>query len=122
MFSTPTGLRIDPKRDYLAWRAILDAAGVSPARLHDARHTAATLYLEAGVQERVVQHQFGWSSPAMLPTYQHPTESLAREASDSITKGLLGDGPEDSLSGASRISGGCAESLSCRGFSESGAV
>lgn len=88
VFATPSGGRIDPKRDYEAWRAILNVAGVSAARLHDARHTAATLYLEAGVQERVVQHQFGWSSPAMLPTYQHPTESLARQASDSITKNL----------------------------------
>ena len=89
VFATPTGGRIDPKRDYEAWRAILRAAGASAARLHDARHTAATLYLEAGVQERVVQHQFGWSSPAMLPTYQHPTESLARDASDSVTNQFL---------------------------------
>jgi integrase len=98
VFSTPTGKRVDPKRDYEAWRAILVEAGLSPARLHDARHTAATLYLEAGVQERVVQHQFGWSSPAMLPTYQHPTELLAREASDSITRQLslrLGDQDND---------------------------
>lgn len=95
VFATPTGGRIDPKRDYEAWRAMLDAAGVSAARLHDARHTAATLYLEAGVQERIVQHQFGWSSPAMLPTYQHPTESLARQASDSITQNLIGGGKVD---------------------------
>ena len=69
--------RLAPKRDYDDWKAILVRAGIPTARLHDARHTAATLHLEAGIQERVVQHQFGWSSGAMLPTYQHPTEELA---------------------------------------------
>jgi integrase len=91
IFSTPAGARIDPKRDYDDWEAILRRAGIPSARLHDARHTAATLYLEAGIQERVVQHQFGWSSGAMLPTYQHPTEALARAASDTISGGLFGE-------------------------------
>jgi integrase len=91
VFSTPTGGRIDPKRDYDDWKAILARAGIPTARLHDARHTAATLYLEAGIQERVVQHQFGWSSGAMLPTYQHPSEALARTASDTVSANLFGE-------------------------------
>ena len=91
VFSTPTGGRIDPKRDYDDWKAILARAGIPTARLHDARHTAATLYLEAGIQERVVQHQFGWSSGAMLPTYQHPTEALARTASDTVSANLFAE-------------------------------
>jgi integrase len=91
VFSTPAGGRIDPKRDYDDWKAILVRAGIPTARLHDARHTAATLYLEAGIQERVVQHQFGWSSGAMLPTYQHPSEALARTASDTVSASLFGE-------------------------------
>jgi integrase len=101
VFSTATGGRIDPKRDYEAWRAILNEAGLSHARLHDARHTAATLYLEAGVQELIVQHQFGWSTAAMLPTYQHPTAALSRAASEAISKALLGEvqEPQESAEG-----------------------
>ena len=85
VFSTPLGGRIDPSKDYEAWQSLLRRAGIPPARLHDARHTAATLYLEAGVQEQVVRHQFGWTSGAMLPVYQHPTERLARAASDIVS-------------------------------------
>ena len=83
--------RLAPKRDYDDWKAILVRAGIPTARLHDARHTAATLHLEAVIQERVVQHQFGWSSGAMLPTYQHPTEELARTASDTVSANLFGE-------------------------------
>jgi hypothetical protein len=40
VFSTPTGRRVDPKRDYEAWRAILDAAGVSAARRQEGKIVA----------------------------------------------------------------------------------
>jgi hypothetical protein len=42
-FAEPTGRPIDPRRDYQEWRNLLTAASVRPARLHDARHTAATM-------------------------------------------------------------------------------
>lgn len=47
VFATPTGGKIDPRRDWAEWKEILRAAGVHDARLHDARHTAATLLLES---------------------------------------------------------------------------
>jgi len=46
MFAQPNGRPIDPRRDMAEWKALLVEAGVRDARLHDARHTAATVLLE----------------------------------------------------------------------------
>lgn len=42
VFTTLLGRPIAPNSDYHEWRALLERAGVRHARLHDARHTAAT--------------------------------------------------------------------------------
>jgi integrase len=42
MFNHENGKPIDPKADRTEWREVLAEAKVREARLHDARHTAAT--------------------------------------------------------------------------------
>jgi integrase len=49
VFCSPTGEPIDPHDDWDDWHALLSAAGVREARVHDARHTAATLLQGRGV-------------------------------------------------------------------------
>lgn len=39
---------VDPQRDQYEWKALLAKAGVREARLHDARHNAATTLLLPG--------------------------------------------------------------------------
>lgn len=51
MFAQLTGKPIDPRRDQDEWKALLGEAEVREARLHDARHTAATVLLLLGVPE-----------------------------------------------------------------------
>ena len=65
VFTTLLGRPIAPNSDYHAWRALLERAGVRHARLHDARHTAATVLLVLGVPERTVMSIMGWSSTSM---------------------------------------------------------
>ena len=55
-------------------------AGVRDARVHDARHTAATLQLVAGIHPRTVMGVLGWSHPLMLMRYQHVVDDLQRDA------------------------------------------
>ena len=43
------------------WKALLTDAGVRDARLHDARHTAATVLLLLGVPSATVMEIMGWS-------------------------------------------------------------
>ena len=45
VFTTPTGGPLNPQTDYAEWRRLLDDAKVAERRLHDARHTAATVLL-----------------------------------------------------------------------------
>jgi integrase len=80
---------IDPSADHRAWKALLTRAGVRPARLHDARHTAATLLLQQGVHPRVVMHLLGHSQIALtLGTYSHVVPELATEAAERMTAAL----------------------------------
>lgn len=53
VFAQPNGRPIGARRDWKARKRLLQPAGVRDARLHDARHTAATLLLQQGVAPRV---------------------------------------------------------------------
>lgn len=63
----------------------LGEAEVRDARLHDARHTAATVLLLLGVQDRAVMDFMGWSSASMKLRYMHVTEGLRRDVPTSST-------------------------------------
>ena len=41
-------------------------------KLHSARHTCATLLLEAGVDQRTIQEILGQTQALTLARYQHP--------------------------------------------------
>ena len=91
IFAQVNGRPIDRKADWTAWRAVLAAAEVRPVRLHDARHTAATLLLSAGVHPRVVMELLGHSQMrTTTDTYSHVMPALAREAADQMGTALWG--------------------------------
>jgi integrase len=78
VFAQPNGRPIDARRDHGDWRKLLASAGVRLARLHDARHTAATMLLVLKVPTRAVMDVMGWSQPSMTTRYQHvPAEVRA---------------------------------------------
>ena len=94
VFATEVGRPINPNTDYHAWKRLLKAAGVREGRLHDARHTAATVLLVLGVPERTVMDVMGWSSTAMAARYQHVTDPIRREVASRVG-GLLWASGED---------------------------
>jgi integrase len=73
VFATPTGKPLNPRTGWTDWKKLLNRAGVRDGRLHDARHTAATVLLLLGVPERAVMGVTGWSNTAMAARYQHVT-------------------------------------------------
>ena len=73
------------------------ADGIRPARLHDARHTAATLLLVQGVDQRVVMSIFGRTSSAMTTRYQHVVPELVEEANRRMGELLWGGGGRGGL-------------------------
>jgi integrase len=74
VFTTPTGGPLNPRTDYTEWKRLLDRAGVPERRLHDARHTAATVLLLLQIPDRTVMAIMGWSNTAMAARYQHICE------------------------------------------------
>lgn len=94
VFARPDGRALSPNSDYREWKAILKAAGVSDGRLHDARHTSATVLLLLGVPERIAMQIMGWSSSSMTKRYQHVTDAMRAEVADKLD-GLLWATDED---------------------------
>jgi integrase len=88
VFTQPNGRPIDPRADHDAWKALLQEARVRDARLHDARHTAATMLLVLGVPTRAVMEVMGWSQMAMTTRYQHLSPELVGGIAEQVA-GLL---------------------------------
>jgi integrase len=93
VFAQPNGEPLDPDGQSKAWKAYLKRIGVRPARLHDARHTAATLLLLQGVDTRTVMYLMGWNEMAMAKRYQHVVPELREAAMQRMTDALW-DKPE----------------------------
>ncbi|MCW2667750.1 MAG: Integrase [Frankiales bacterium] len=91
VFCQANGGPIDPGADYKAWKRLLARAQVRDARLHDARHTAATLLLLQGVPARVAMQVLGHSQISLtLGTYSHVVPELANEAAAQMEQALWG--------------------------------
>jgi integrase len=84
VFTGARGQPVDPNRHSEHWQRFLQRLGIRPARLHDARHTTATLLLVQGVDQRVVMDLFGWTSSAMADRYQHVVSELQTQAADRV--------------------------------------
>ena len=66
-------------------------AKVRRIRLHDLRHTAATLMLEDGTPVKVAAEMLGHSNPAITQaTYQHVLPGMAEAAGERLSGRLLG--------------------------------
>ncbi len=84
MFTQPTGKPIDPRRDLDEWKELLSDTGVRETRLHDARHTAATVLLILGVPDRTVMDFMGWSTITMKQRYMHVTAEIKRDLANRL--------------------------------------
>ncbi|HVD79417.1 MAG TPA: tyrosine-type recombinase/integrase [Propionibacteriaceae bacterium] len=93
VFTDRFGRAVKPNSDYHAWKALLKRAGVRETRLHDARHTAATVLLAFEVPERTVMGVMGWSSTSMAARYQHITDPIRHEVASRVG-GLLWSPPQ----------------------------
>ncbi len=69
---------------------IVAASGSPPIRLHDLRHTYATLALKAGVHPKVVSERLGHATVGItLDLYSHVTPAIARDAADVVAKWIF---------------------------------
>ncbi len=73
MFPDEWGRPMDPQLDYRAWRRLCEDAGIPVRRLHDLRHTAATLLLEAEVDLKSAGQVLGHGTVSQTAAYTHVT-------------------------------------------------
>ncbi|MER7956847.1 site-specific integrase [Streptomyces sp. NPDC096030] len=93
VFASPTGGPLIPNTDYHRWKQLLQDAGVRDGRLHDARHTAATVLLLLGVPDVVVDAIMGWEpggAARMRARYMHVTGALLKKTADQVGEALWG--------------------------------
>jgi integrase len=89
VFTSASGGPVDAKSDYLAWQTLLKSVNVEPKKLHSARHTAATMMVQFGVDIKSVQELLGHSSPSFtMATYVHPSREHLRSALEQLNSGL----------------------------------
>lgn len=81
VFAQPDGQPLLPDSVTQAWRNLTKRAGLKGIRLHDARHTHASLKLKQGIHPKIVQERLGHASIQLtLDTYSHVTPGLQEAA------------------------------------------
>jgi integrase len=82
---TKDGAPLHPDRLTKLFDAHVVRAGLPEVRLHDLRHTYATLALHVGVHPKVVSERLGHSTISLtLDTYSHAIPALQAEAADTV--------------------------------------
>ncbi len=72
------------------WLKVRSEAGLDGVRLHDLRHTFASMAIEAGLGLPVIGRLLGHSNASTTQRYAHLAEDHAREALEAIGKKISG--------------------------------
>jgi integrase len=87
VFCSAEGQPMRPNTITRAWANLATQAGVKVIRLHDARHTHASLLLKQGVHPKIVQERLGHASIQItLDTYSHVAPGLQEAAANQFDK------------------------------------
>ncbi len=87
----PDGSPLHPKSLSYKFGRAAKAAGLTTIRLHDLRHSHATLALKAGIHPRVVQERLGHANVSItLDTYSHVDLEMQAAAAKSVAALVTG--------------------------------
>ena len=76
---------VSPTAATKRFRRLIEAHGLPVIRLHDLRHTHATLALQAGVHPKIVSERLGHSTVSLtLDVYSHAVPHMQKDAADQI--------------------------------------
>lgn len=93
VFCRSDGSPLDPTSVSKRFVCLVAGSGLPRIRLHDLRHTHATLALEAGVNPKIVSERLGHATVAFtLDVYSHALQHLQREAADRVAALVFGAG------------------------------
>jgi integrase len=89
VFTKENGAALDPESVSRYWRQAVKRSMLPRIRLHDLRHTHATLALQAGIHPKVVSERLGHATVSItLDTYSHAIPAMQEEAA-ALIAGLV---------------------------------
>lgn len=89
VFSHPDGNPLRPNTVSRAWTILAARAGLRVIRLHDARHSHASLMLKQGTHPKIVQERLGHSTISVtLDTYSHVAPGLQEAAANRFDEAI----------------------------------
>ena len=92
VFAAEDGGYVHPDGFSKRFKRLLKASGVPPIRLHDLRHTHATLAMQAGIHVQVVSERLGHSNVSTtLDIYSHVIPALQEEAAEQVAELLFAE-------------------------------
>jgi len=90
VFRKLDGTRLNPRTLSQTFRWVADESDLPRIRLHDLRHTHASIAVKAGVPIGVVSERLGHASPEFtLHRYSHVMPGMQREAADLIARTVM---------------------------------
>lgn len=93
VFCNELGRPLHPNRFTRAFAAAVRRSGARPIRLHDLRHTWATLALQASVHPKVVSERLGHATTSItLDIYSHVQPELDAQAATTVAQLFTHDG------------------------------
>ena len=74
------------------WKTLKAGTAIADVRLHDLRHSYASIALREGCTIRVIGRLLGHADPATTLKYTHLEDAQIRAAADAVSAGLAGGG------------------------------
>ncbi len=97
VFCQADGKPLLPNSVSHAWTKLANRTGQKGIRLHDARHTHASLMLKQGVHPKIVQEMLGHASIQItLDTYSHVAPGMQQDAANRFDDIVLPNNQGDS--------------------------
>lgn len=91
VFTNRQGKYLSGNAVYAQFKKIVKSMGIGETRLHDLRHTFATLSLENGTDVKTISEALGHATTAFtMDVYGHVSESMQRDASDRMERLIQG--------------------------------
>jgi len=89
VFSQADGRPFFPEKVSQAFASVIKDAGLPHIRLHDLRHTHATMMMQQGVNPKIVSERLGHASVVItLDTYSHVLPGIQEEAALRFEEGM----------------------------------
>jgi integrase len=93
VFTREDGRFVHPDRTTRRFVALSEEAGLPRIRLHDLRHTFATLALQSGVHIKVVSGLLGHATPAItMDIYSHVSPVMSEEVTQVVARLVMAPG------------------------------